>query len=114
MPENNDVMAQIKADFDEAEEHAHENTERNDAVAVFCAFARAWFREKNVVGLGMTPSGIAFRFGDGSERLLFSNPDLDSQETRSGPATLIIGNTPAKFSKGSGLGPDTSVGITRS
>lgn len=110
MQENNAVMAQIKNDY------VAENTFSEQEQAVieqFCLYASNWFREKNVVGLGVTTSGMALRFGDGSERLLFSNPDFETQQTQNAPTIRITGGSAPKFSKSSGLGPDTSVGITR-
>lgn len=41
-------------------------------LADFCQFARTWFLESNVVGVGVNDGGIALRLGDGSATNLFS------------------------------------------
>lgn len=42
------------------------------SVDAFCAFAAEWLAKAGIVGVGHTASGLALRFGDGSEKLLFS------------------------------------------
>lgn len=45
-----------------------------DAIAVgaFCEFATDWMAKAGIVGVGHTANGLALRFGDGSEKLLFN------------------------------------------
>lgn len=43
----------------------------SDQLRAFCEYAATWLASTGVVGVGHTPSGIALRFSDGRELLLF-------------------------------------------
>lgn len=44
-------------------------------IRTFCEYAATWLATKNVVGVGHTPNGLALRFADGRELVLFQLPD---------------------------------------
>ena len=61
-----EVLTKILEDF------TAKNTELEPAaVRTFCDYAATWLASKGVVGVGHTPAGIALRFTDGQELLLF-------------------------------------------
>ena len=45
-----------------------------DQLRAFCEYAATWLATKGVVGVGHTPNGLALRFADGRELLLFEPP----------------------------------------
>ena len=76
----------------------------------FCQFVVTWLAENGVVGVGHTPSGLALRLADGTEKVLVSvDAPLNSVDT---PA-MAIGRGGVSARQGIG-GGDTSVSITNS
>jgi hypothetical protein len=43
----------------------------NDQLKAFCEYAATWLATNSVVGVGHTQNGLALRFADGRELLLF-------------------------------------------
>ena len=92
MPER-DVLSKIGADYlvatpDAAPEKVH----------AFCAYATKWLLDRGVVGLGHTDSGMALRFADGNELLLFSREVPDGLPAAKG-VLGITGNSASKIEK---------------
>ena len=86
-----EVLTKILEDF------TAKNTELEPAaVRTFCDYAATWLASKGVVGVGHTPAGIALRFTDGQELLLFE----PAQEIPiSLPGDVNITGTQSKISK---------------
>jgi len=76
----------------------------------FCAYAKNWFVEKGAIGVAQSPTanGIALRFKDGTERLLFS---YNNEPTFNQPAMAISGTAGGNI-RASGPVADTSIRIT--
>jgi hypothetical protein len=79
-------------------------------VQAFCEYAAAWLSSHGVVGLGMAQEGMALRFADGKELLLFVPPtELVVQVPQE--AINITGNSGSKITKPI-VGDSASFGIT--
>lgn len=103
MPEN-EIFDKILSDYVAAKEFSGDQSGLKD----FCAYAKTWFAQSGVVGLGHTATGLALRFQDGTERLLFSN---DQPTVADMPAMSITGMTGGSVRGGGGVA-DTSFRIT--
>ncbi len=70
--EEKELLTSIQADYLKA-------TPEADAAAItaFCDFARAWLQKNAVIGVGQSAAGVALRFADSTERLLFSAANTD-------------------------------------
>jgi len=68
-----DVLSKIGEDYIAATPDA-----TPEKVSAFCAYAAKWLLDRGVVGLGHTDNGMALRFADGEELMLFSRnvPEL--------------------------------------
>jgi hypothetical protein len=66
MPES-EVLNNILADFT-----ANKPELVSDQLKAFCEYAAVWLATNSVVGVGHTQSGLALRFADGRELLLFA------------------------------------------
>lgn len=98
---NSDLLEEIMRDYCEAYPDMAKG-----AVAHFCSYAADWFSGKGIVGLGHTAEGLALRFTDGSEKLLFGT--IVNYETS--PAAPITGLA-SKIEKGA-VDPTRSFPIT--
>ena len=79
-------------------------------VQSFCEYAAAWLASHGVIGLGMAQAGMALRFADGKELLLFVPPaELTLQVPQN--AINITGNSGSQITKPV-VGDSASVGIT--
>jgi hypothetical protein len=100
-----EVLAKILEDY----------TNGNDAlltpdVQAFCEYAAAWLSSRGVVGLGMAQAGMALRFADGKELLLFVPPaEVTVQVPQD--AINVTGNAGSKIVKPV-LGDSASFSIT--
>lgn len=61
-----EVLTKILEDFT-----ANNPTLETAQLRSFCDYAATWFVTQGVVGVGHTPNGLALRFADGRELLLF-------------------------------------------
>lgn len=104
MPEK-DVLSKIGADYLAATPDASA-----EKVSAFCAYATKWLRDRGVVGLGHTDSGMALRFADGTELLLVA-PDVAPTQIVAPGAFNITGNSASKITKPV-LGDAPSIQIT--
>ena len=64
-----EVMTKILEDFT-----ANQPELETAQLKAFCEYAATWFVHRGVIGVGHTPAGLALRFADGTERLLFEAP----------------------------------------
>lgn len=86
-----EVLNSILADFT-----ANKPELVTDQLRAFCDYAATWLAANSVVGVGHTPSGLALRFADGRELLLFSpTPELVIPV----PGDVSITGTQNKISK---------------
>jgi hypothetical protein len=92
MPER-DVLSKIGADYLAATPDASP-----EKVHAFCAYAAKWLLDRGVVGLGHTDSGMALRFADGNELMLFSR-DLSAELPAAKGVLGITGNSASKIEK---------------
>jgi len=102
MPEN-EIFSKILSDYVAAKEFSGDQSVLKD----FCEYAKTWFAQNGVVGLGHTVTGLALRFQDGTERLLFAN----EQPIADTPAMSITGMNGGSVRGGGGMA-DTSFRIT--
>jgi hypothetical protein len=100
-----DVLSKIGADYIAVNADA-----APDKVQAFCAYASTWLRERGVVGLGHTDSGMALRFADGEELPLFSR-DVPAELPAAKGVFSITGNVEGKITKPT-LGDSASFQIT--
>jgi hypothetical protein len=93
------------------DDYAHEDAARlTPELQSFCGYAAQWLSSRGVVGLGLAQSGMALRFADGEELLLFEAPKDVGDQTVA-PAVNITGNAGTKIVKPV-LGDSASVHIT--
>lgn len=104
MPEK-DVLSKIGADYIAANADA-----APEKVRAFCEYATRWLLDRGVVGLGHIDNGMALRFADGEELLLFSSALSGADPAASG-VVGITGNSASKISKPM-LGDSPSFQIT--
>jgi hypothetical protein len=76
----------------------------SDQLKAFCEYAAVWLATNSVVGLGHTPNGLALRFADGRELLLFEPPvelvipvpgDIGITGSQSKITKPVAGDTPS-------------------
>ena len=68
----------------------------SDQLKAFCEYAATWLATNSVVGVGHTQNGLALRFADGRELLLFAPlPELVIQV----PGDIGITGTQSKITK---------------
>lgn len=103
MPES-EVLNKILADFT-----AGNPETAMEPVKIFCKYAATWLSSRGVVGLGHTAAGMALRFADGQELLLFVPPKEIRPILPAG--AIPITGTASKISK-PGTGDSPSVAIT--
>jgi len=103
--QKSEVLAKILDDY------TSESAElRTPELAAFCSYAAAWLRSHGVVGLGMAQAGMALRFADGTELVLFAPAtELDIQVPQD--VINITGNAGSKIVKPV-LGDSASFSIT--
>lgn len=98
MPES-EVLNSILADFT-----ANKPELVTAELRAFCDYAATWLASSSVVGVGHTQSGLALRFADGRELLLFSPPpelvipvpgDVNITGTQSKITKPVSGNSPS-------------------
>jgi hypothetical protein len=104
MPEKN-VLSKIGADYLEANPEASA-----EKVQLFCEYAAKWLLDRGVVGLGHTDNGMALRFADGEELMLFSR-DVSAELPAAKGVMSITGNNVSKITKPI-LGDSASFQIT--
>lgn len=80
-----EVLKQILTDYIAQNPDADKNP-----LDSFCAYAGDWLSTHNIVGLGMTASGMALRFGDGREMTFFVSSDMPT--TAVTPPISVTGN----------------------
>jgi hypothetical protein len=88
-----DVLSKIGADYIAANADA-----APEKVQAFCAYASNWLRDRGVVGLGHTDSGMALRFADGEELPLFSR-DVPADLPAAKGVLNITGNEAGRITK---------------
>jgi hypothetical protein len=88
-----DVLSKIGADYIAATPEASA-----EKVLAFCKYASNWLLDRGVVGLGHADSGMALRFADGEELLLFSRAAPETMPAAQGVFS-ITGEAGGKISK---------------
>jgi hypothetical protein len=104
MPES-EVLNKILADFT-----AGKPETASEQLLAFCDYASTWLSARGIVGLGHTASGMALRFADGQELLLFVPPKEIELQLPTG-AVEITGAAGSKITKPA-LGDSPSFQIT--
>lgn len=100
-----DVLSNIGADY-----IANTPDASTEKVQAFCAYASKWLLDRGVVGLGHTDNGMALRFADGEELLLFSR-ELSADLPAAKGVLGITGNATSKVTQPI-LGDSVSFQIT--
>jgi len=105
MPES-ELLNQILSDYINANPAADKNPLEN-----FCVYIAGWLTDHPVIGVGMTPSGMALRLADGREMSLVVSPEMTNPATVTPPVS-ITGNSGSQISRGA-IGDSPSVAITK-
>jgi hypothetical protein len=101
MPES-EIFDQIRNDYVVAE-NADDTVA--DTLKKFCEYAKTWFAKNGIIGVGQTSQGFAFRFQDGTERVLFSpnqrtvadQPAMSISGNSGGPVRMVAPMTDTSF-----------------
>jgi hypothetical protein len=83
--QESEVLTQILSDYVKERPDLDKGPIEN-----FCAYAGNWLCTRNIVGLGMTPEGMALRFGDGSEMTFFVRQQMPAIAVT--PPVNVTGN----------------------
>lgn len=105
MPKS-ELLNQILSDYVDANPAADKDPLEN-----FCVYIAGWLTDHPVIGVGMTPSGMALRLADGREMSLVVSPEMANPDTVTPPVS-ITGNSGSGITR-SPLGDTPSVSITK-
>ena len=103
---NKSVVQEIYAAYVAAHKQA---PTRDKAIKHFCDFAETWLGDRGIVGLAQHSDGMALRFNDGQEAVLFTAATAPAAD-QFFSAVNVTGTTGGV--RNAGAVKDSSIGIT--